>query len=274
MHIITCKEVTLTLDRPLIVGILNVTPDSFSDGGKFYKPDAAIAHAKQMIRYGADIIDIGGESTRPDSERISTEEELRRLLPVLNALVSKVKVPISIDTMKAEVAEECIKQGAHMINDVSGLRSEKMVEVIARHKVPVIIMHMAGTPETMQENPSYTNVIGEIKEYLKAQAEKAKAAGIEQIIIDPGIGFGKTLEHNLSLIKNLNEFKALGYPLLIGPSRKSFIGSILNLDVDDRLEGTLAAVTACILGGADIIRVHDVKECKRAAMVADTIKNA
>jgi len=273
-NILSCRDIKLKLNRPIIMGILNVTPDSFSDGGKFFSKEKAIAHAKQMVADGADIIDIGGESTRPNSTRISKEEELRRVLPVLKILLKEVKVPISIDTMKSEVAEACLTAGAHLLNDVTGLRNKKMVEVAARHNVPTIIMHMQGTPETMQLNPKYTNVIKEIKDYLLRQAKAAEKAGIKQIIIDPGIGFGKSLEHNLTIIKHLAQFQELGYPLLVGPSRKSFIGKILQVEADQRLEGTLAAVTACVLNGANIIRVHDVKESKRAAIIADAIKHA
>ena len=271
---IACKGYTLTLDRPLIMGILNVTPDSFSDGGRFFDVKAAVAHAKQMVADGADAIDIGGESTRPNSERISSEEELRRVVPVIKALLKELAVPLSIDTMKPEVAEACLKLGVHMLNDITGLRNPRMIEIAAKYNVPTIIMHMQGTPETMQVSPKYNNVVSDIKKYLKVQAAKAKKAGIGQIIIDPGIGFGKTVEHNLAIIKNLAKFKELGYPVLIGPSRKSFIGKLLNLDTDQRLEGTLAAVAICALNGADIIRVHDVKECKRAAKIADAIRSA
>jgi len=270
---IRCKNHTLVLDHTLIVGILNVTPDSFSDGGQYFESGKAIAHAKQMVADGADIVDIGGESTRPGSERISKEEELRRVLPVLEALLAELSVPISVDTMKWEVAEECLKRGADMINDVTGLRDKKMAEVVAQFNVPVVIMHMAGTPETMQVSPRYENVIQEIKQYLKTQVEFAMRMGIEQVIIDPGIGFGKTLEHNLLIFKRLNEFRELGYPLLIGPSRKSFLQKILGLPAEDRLEGTLAAVTASVLNGGDIIRVHDVRACKRAVLVAEAIRN-
>lgn len=274
MKTIVCRDITLALERPLIMGVLNVTPNSFNDGGKFFSPKATITHAKQMIADGADIIDIGGESTRPGSVRISKEEELRRIIPIIELLLKEPPIPISIDTMKPEVAEECLKRGVHILNDITGLRNERMIKVAARYNVPTIIMHMQGTPETMQINPAYTDVIEEIKIYLETQAQKAKEAGIDQIIIDPGIGFGKTVEHNLTIIKHLQTFKELGYPLLIGPSRKAFIGKILNLDVDQRLEGTLAAVTACVLNGADILRVHDVKECKRAIAIADAIKSA
>lgn len=271
---IRCKNHTLKLDHPLIMGVLNVTPDSFSDGGKFFDQKAAIKHAQQMIKDGADIIDVGGESTRPDSEPVSKEEELRRVLPLIKALKDS-PVPLSIDTMKPEVADAALNAGASILNDVTGLRNQEMVKIAAKHNVPTIIMHMLCTPKTMQANPEYKDVVKEVKSYLKTQAEKAKAAGITQIIIDPGIGFGKTVEHNLQLIKHIPEFKKLGYPVLMGPSRKSFIGKLLNIDnPEDRLEGTLAAVTACVLNGADILRVHDVKECKRAIQIAHAIKSA
>src|SRR3989338_1524750 len=274
MDTIRCKNYVLHLNCTLIMGILNVTPDSFSDGGNFFSPEKAIAHAKQMAEEGADIIDIGGESTRPGSEPISVEEELRRVIPIIEVLLHEVKIPLSIDTMKPEVAEECLKRGVHMLNDVTGLRNPKMVKIAAKYGVPTIIMHMQGERKTMQENPHYDEVADNIKSYLQAQAEQATKAGISQIIIDPGIGFGKTVGHNLLLLKNLSKFKELGFPVLIGPSRKSYLGKILGSEVDDRLEGTLAAVTVCVLNGADIIRVHDVKECKKAVVVAGAITKA
>lgn len=273
METLPCKNITLTLDRPLVMGVLNVTPDSFSDGGEFFTSEAAIAHAKKMAEEGTDIIDIGGESTRPGSVRISAQEELSRVIPVIDVLLKELNIPLSIDTTKPEVAEECLRRGVHILNDVTGLRNKEMVRVAATYNVPTIVMHMQGTLETMQIHPSYTNVVEDIKIYLGKQAQKAKEAGITYIIIDPGIGFGKTLEHNLAIIKHLQEFKTLGYPLLIGPSRKTFIGKILNAEPDNRLEGTLAAVTACVLNGADIIRVHDVKTCKRAIQIAHAIRN-
>ena len=253
------------------MGILNVTPDSFSDGGLFLSPEAAVIHGKQMVADGADMIDIGGQSTRPGSKPVSRNEELRRVLPIIEALISEIQVPISIDTTKPEVADESFKRGVHILNDISGLRDERMIRVAARWDVPVIIMHMQGTPETMQINPTYVNVVEEIKTYLATQAKKAKQTGIEEIIIDPGIGFGKTVEHNLTIIKHLAEFKELGYPLLVGPSRKGFIGTLLNRGVHDRLAGTLATITACMLNGADIIRAHEVKECRDAMTIADAI---
>ena len=256
------------------MGILNVTPDSFSDGGKFLSVDNAIARAKEMTDEGADIIDVGGESTRPGSTGISLDQEMKRILPVVKRLVKEISVPISIDTRKPEVARACLELGAHIINDVSGLADEKMIEVVARFKVPVVIMHMKGTPEAMQVNPTYENVVEEISLFLSERALRARQAGIEQVIIDPGIGFGKTIEHNLSILKHLGEFKALGYPVFIGPSRKSFLGNMLQIPVEERLVPTIAALTACVLNGADFLRVHDVKECKRAILVADAIKNA
>jgi len=264
----------MNFNSTLIMGILNVTPDSFSDGGKFNNIEAAIKHAKKMVEEGADIIDVGGESTRPGSEPVSVEEELSRVLPVIKQLSQEINVPISIDTMKPEVAEECIKAGAKILNDVTGLQNPEMLKVAAKYNVPVIIMHMNGMPKTMQANVEYQNVIEEVKQFLKTQAEKAKDAGITQIILDPGIGFGKNVEHNLQIIKNIQSFKELGYPVLIGLSRKSFIGKILDTEVNERLEGTLAGVTASVLNGANIVRVHDVKECKRAVEVAKMIRDA
>ncbi len=253
----------MDLSKPLVMGILNVTPDSFSDGGKFTSVESAITHAKQMIEEGADIIDVGGESTRPGSEPVSVEEELARVIPVINELL-KLDTTISIDTTKPDVAEACLKRGVHMLNDVTGLRNPQMVQVAAKYNVPVVIMHMLGEPKTMQDDIHYDDVVVEIKCYLQIQATKAKQAGISQIILDPGIGFGKTVEHNYEIIRRLAEFTELGYPILIGPSRKSFLGG----NVEDRLPGTIAAVTACILNGASIVRVHDVKECAQAVKIA------
>ena len=271
-HTLIWRDRKLILDHPAIMGILNVTPNSFSDGGLFFLPNQAVAHGRQMVLDGADIIDVGGESTRPGSEPISVKEEMHRVAPVVEALVSELKVPISVDTTKSEVAEWCLKRGAHIINDVSGLRNERMRRVVANYHVPVVIMHMQGTPETMQINPMYEDVVNDIIGYLNMQVLRAKQDDIEQIIIDPGIGFGKTLDHNLTIFRNLEKFREIGYPLLVGPSRKGFIGEITGRSIDDRLSGTLAAVTACVLNGADIIRVHDVKECKDAIDMAQAIK--
>ena len=269
---LVCRNYVLDLDKPLVMGVLNVTPDSFSDGGLFLDVAAAVRHAEQMINDGADIIDVGGESTRPGAVSVSVDEELRRVVPVVTELVKRLRVPISIDTMKPEVADACLKLGAHMLNDVTGLRDERMVSVAVRHDVPVVIMHMLGEPRTMQVKPEYNDVVRDVFEYLKKQTENARAAGVKQIIVDPGVGFGKTVEHNLLLIKHIVEFKKLG-PVMMGVSRKSFIGKLTGVeDASDRLSGTLAAVTACVLNGANILRVHDVKECVRAIRVAEALR--
>lgn len=260
--------------RTHLMGVLNITPDSFSDGGKFFSTEKAIDHALAMVDDGADFIDVGGESTRPGSELMPLEEELRRVLPVIETLSGKISVPISIDSYKAKVADAALSAGATLVNDISGLTfDEAMAETVARHNASVVIMHIKGTPRTMQQNPQYENVVAEVASFLKTQAQKTQAAGIAQIIVDPGIGFGKTLEHNLQLMRNLHEIAKIGFPLMVGPSRKSFIGTILDLPASERLEGTAAAVTACILNGAHIVRVHDVKEMKRVAKVADALKS-
>ena len=269
-----CGKYELSLDKTIIMGILNVTPDSFSDGNAFFDFNKAVEHGKQMTKDGANIIDVGGESTRPGSLHVSEKEELRRVKPVVEALAKEVEVPISIDTCKPKVAEECIKAGASIINDITGLASKKMINVAKKYNVPVVIMHMKGKPKTMQKKPYYKDVVGEIKKFLKERASRARKAGIKEIIIDPGIGFGKTTHHNLEIIKRLGEFKELGYPLLVGPSRKSFIGNVTGLPVHERLEGTIASISIAIINGANVVRVHDVKECKRAVQIADVINGA
>lgn len=258
------------------MGILNITPDSFYDGGKFFDCSKAIKHAKKMVEDGADIIDIGGESTRPGSDSISLTEEINRVIPVIKKLVKELNVPISIDTYKYEVAKEALKNGVSLVNDITGLHEDKKIaELIANYKAGVVIMHIKGTPKDMQLNPVYDDLISEIIDYLEDGINVAITNGInkDSIIIDPGIGFGKQTEHNLKIIQKLKKFKPLGFPLLIGPSRKSFIGKILDLPVEERLEGTLAVVSLAIANGANIIRCHDVKECKRVAMVVDAINN-
>lgn len=257
--------------KVLVMGILNVTPDSFSDGGRFIDPDAAAAHALRMQAEGADIIDIGGESTRPGADPVPVEEELRRLLPVLERLRGKLKVPVSIDTYKAEVAEAALRHGARIVNDVTALRGDpRMAELVAREGVGVVLMHMKGTPRTMQENPTYADVVAEVISFLEERIAFAREWGIdpEQVAVDPGIGFGKTVEHNLEIFRRLGEFRALGRPILVGPSRKSFIGAILGLPVGERLEGTLAACAVAVVRGADIVRVHDVLPARRAVDLA------
>jgi dihydropteroate synthase len=265
--------------RTLVMGVLNVTPDSFSDGGKFFSQETAIEHAQQMERDGADIIDIGAESTRPGSESISAEEELQRLLPVLGALKRLLKIPISIDTQKSEVAEAALEAGAQIINDISGLRSDpKLAEVAARHKTPLILMHMRGEPRTMQKGPFAKDVVGDVTQGLRKSITLACKAGVakSQIVLDPGIGFGKSLIQNYELLQKFPQLAKLGYPLLVGTSRKSFLGTTLARDgqpapPDQRIWGTAATVTASILAGAHIVRVHDVAEMSQVARVADHV---
>ncbi len=259
--------------RTYIMGILNVTPDSFSDGGMFFDQTDAVLHAFQMVKDGADIIDVGGESTRPGAESVTLEEEIKRVVPVVQKLRQKTKIPLSVDTYKAKVASEALNAGANIVNDISGLRAEpEMADVVAGAGASVVIMHIKGTPKDMQINPSYDDLVGEVYDYLSRAVETARSKGIKQIMVDPGIGFGKTADHNLELINRLSEFRRIGVPILIGVSRKSFIGKILDTAVEARLEGTAAAITASILHGADIVRVHDVREMRRVALVADAIR--
>ena len=261
--------------RTLLMGIINVTPDSFYDGGRSLDGGRAIANGLALIEEGADIIDIGGESTRPGARPVPEQEELERVLPVIRGLRSVTKVPISIDTYKASVAQEALHEGADIVNDVSALRFDaEMAALAAAEKVPVVLMHMLGTPRTMQSEPRYDDVLREVIEFLAERIQFATQAGIERqnIIVDPGIGFGKTLDHNLALLRGLPAFAPLGQPLMVGASRKAFIGRILGTEADQRLEGSLAAAVAAVMGGADIVRVHDVKETRRAIRVADAIR--
>ncbi len=269
------QVIDFSRQRPLIMGILNVTPDSFSDGGLYYCFSDAVKRALQMHKEGADIIDVGGESTRPGAQAVPLKEEINRVVPVIKQLRKETEVIISIDTYKPEVAGEALEAGADLINDVYGLRQPGMLELVSEAKKPVVIMHMKGIPKTMQENPVYEDVVREVYDFLSAQRDKAFKAGLtpEQVIVDVGIGFGKTLEHNLELIRHLDYFKSLGCPILLGPSRKSFIGLILDLPVEERLEGTLAVVAIGVIKGANILRVHDVREALRAVKVADALKS-
>ncbi len=266
-----------TLDftkRTGVMGVINVTPDSFSDAGRFIEPEAAVEQGLKMVEQGADIIDIGGESTRPGSESISAQKEIDRIMPVVEGLVNNAV--ISVDTYKADVAETALEAGIHIINDISAMRFDpRMAGVAKKFNVPVIMMHIKGTPKDMQVNPEYNDLIGEIKSYFEERINYAARSGIpnDNIIIDPGIGFGKRLKDNFIILKRLGDFKDLECPILIGPSRKSFIGNTLNLPSDERVEGTAAAVTAGILFGADIVRVHDVKEMIRVVKIADEISN-
>lgn len=258
-----------------MVGIVNVTPDSFSDGGLYLDPDAAVAHAQRLIDEGADILDIGGESTRPGASPVTTDEELRRVLPVIRKLARSCTVPLSVDTRKAEVARQALDAGAVMVNDVTAMTGDPdMAGVISERRAFVCLMHMQGTPQTMQLQPHYDDVVLEVREYLAGRAGYAKGAGIHpsRIILDPGIGFGKTLEHNLDLLRNLGCIADLGYPVMVGTSRKSMIGMLLGgAPPEDRLEGTAATVAASILYGASLVRVHDVAQMARVARVAHAI---
>ena len=244
------------------MGILNVTPDSFSDGGRYEDPAAAVDRALQMEAEGADVIDVGGESTRPGSAGVPLEEERRRVIPVITRLAKVVRRPISIDTAKAAVAEEAFGAGASILNDVTALQGDlAMATIAARAKAAVILMHMQGTPRTMQRSPQYRDVASDVMAWLRCAAERAEQQGIarSKLLIDPGLGFGKTVEHNLQLMRALDQFVATGWPVVIGPSRKSFIGKVLENEVDDRLTGTLACVAQAQRAGVHMVRVHDVK---------------
>ena len=265
-------------ERTLLMGVLNVTPDSFSDGGLFFEPEKAMAHALEMQRAGADLIDIGAESARPGSRGISAEEELRRLLPVLRGLKRRLRVPISVDTTKAEVAEAALRAGAQMVNDISGLRVDaRLAKVARRYEVPLVLMHMRGTPLTMQQIPPATNIWREIERDLRWSVRQAQKAGLRrtQLVIDPGMGFGKTVAQNFEILRELRRLEKFKLPVLIGTSRKSFIGKTLaNAPADDRLMGTAASVTAAILAGAHIVRVHDVAEMLQVVRITDSLLRA
>ncbi len=255
------------------MGILNATPDSFSDGGRYLDPKKAVERGIRMIEEGADIIDIGGESTRPGSESASVEEELKRVIPVIEELRKRTNAVLSIDTTKAVVARKAVYAGASIINDISAHRFDPaMTATASETDAAVILMHMQGEPKTMQADPQYTDLIGEVKRFLTERVQTARSAGVSQIIVDPGIGFGKRVEHNLELLRSIPEFLDIGVPVMVGTSRKSFIGAILGLPVEDRLEGTLASTVAAVLGGARLVRVHDVKAVRRAVEICDAIR--
>jgi len=261
--------------RTYLMGVLNVTPDSFYDGGRFLDTKEALKQGMKMAEDGADIIDVGGESSRPGSDPVSVEEELKRVIPVIEGLAKEIDIPISVDTYKSEVAKKALDSGASMVNDISALRFDsEMRKVLKDFDVPVVLMHIKGTPKDMQKNPYYDDLMGEITSYLKEAIIVAKNSGIDEnkIIIDPGIGFGKRLEDNLEILKNLSFLKSLKKPILVGPSRKSFIGKILDLPEEKRLEGSLAALAVAVMNGANIVRVHDVKESKKVAKIVDSIK--
>jgi dihydropteroate synthase len=266
---------SLELQFPAVMGIVNVTPDSFSDGGQFFAADAALEQALTLVREGASIVDIGGESTRPGSEMVSVDEELRRVLPVIEALAGRVGVPISVDTMKAEVARRALEAGAAVLNDVSALRyDDEMVDVVAQSGRPVCLMHMQGMPKTMQDDPRYDDVVDEVLAFLEERMAFALARGVreEQIMIDPGIGFGKTVAHNLALLDGLHRFTDLGRPVLLGASRKRFLGAVLGAEPSGRTIGTVATTVIGYLAGAHVFRVHDVKPNFEALRVALAVR--
>jgi len=257
------------LNRPLVMGILNISPDSFSDGGQYLDFDEALKRAETMIEEGVDIIDIGGESTRPGSDPVSVDEELKRITPIIKALKKNSKIIISVDTYKPRVMEQVIDMGVAMINDVFALQQPGAIDIIKKSNVGICLMHMQGTPKTMQVNPTYKDVVNEVKSFLEERAHSLIAEGVdsERIILDPGFGFGKTFEHNISLLQNLESFQPLKFPLLVGLSRKSFIRKILSGDHDDHLSGSISAAILSILKGAKIVRVHDVKETQSAIKI-------
>jgi dihydropteroate synthase len=264
-------------ERVHIMGILNVTPDSFSDGGRYLNPDDAVVHALTMVEQGADVLDIGAESSKPGAIPIDEEEERRRLIPIVRAVCRRISIPVSIDTTKASIAEQALDVGAAMINDISALRFDmRMGAVVAKSGAGVILMHMRGHPQTMQHAAQYVDVVEEVRQFLKARVEAAKAMGIppERILLDPGIGFGKNCRHNLTLLNQLDTLCTLGPPMIVGVSRKAFIGKILNRTIDERLMGTAGAVAVAIMKGARMVRVHDVAPIRDAVRMIEAIGNA
>jgi dihydropteroate synthase len=267
-----------TRPRALIMGIVNVTPDSFADGGRYLEPAAAVRQARALAAEGADLLDVGAESTRPGSPGVSADEERERLLPVLERLLDDPPCPVSVDTSKPEVAEAALDLGAHMINDITALAAgPELARMCAAHGAGLAVMHMQGTPRTMQADPRYDDLLTEVAAGLRAAVATAEAAGLapESLCVDPGIGFGKSVAHNLTLLKRLDAFRGLGKPILVGPSRKSFIGALLDrVPPAERLEGTLAACVMAVMAGAHIVRVHDVAAVRRAVRVAEAIRDA
>jgi dihydropteroate synthase len=276
MTAIDCAGRVIDLRRVAVMGILNVTADSFSDGGLFLSPERAVAHGRDMAVAGADIIDVGGESTRPGARAISTQEELDRVIPVIEALHDALSIPISIDTSRPEVMRAAVAVGAGMINDVRALRAEGAPATAAALQVPVCLMHMQGEPRTMQENPRYRDVVAEVRDFLHARRQACVDAGIDasRIIVDPGFGFGKTLEHNLTLLRELAALRAVGTPLLVGLSRKSMIGKAIGLPVEQRLHASVALALLAARNGANIVRVHDVRATCEALRMMETVYRA
>lgn len=271
-----CGGRPLDLGRVAVMGILNLTPDSFSDGGLFMSRDQAVSHALKMADEGADIIDVGGESTRPGTLAVSLQEELDRVVPVIEALRREVEIPISIDTSKPQVMREAVSAGAGMINDVKALREENALATAAELGVPVCLMHMQGEPRSMQVNPTYKDVVVEVRDFLSARRQACLDAGVDEkkILIDPGFGFGKTLEHNLELLRNLSELKSVGAPVLVGLSRKSMIGKAIGLPVDKRLHASVALAILAVRTGANVIRLHDVAATREAVRMVEAVYRA
>jgi dihydropteroate synthase len=263
----------MVLDHTRVMGVLNVTPDSFSDGGRYFEPDVALRHGLDLVDHGADLLDIGGESTRPGSDPVPAEEEWRRIGGVIRDLAGKTDVPVSVDTMKPEIAAKAIKAGASIVNDVSGLRDPAMARVAAEGRAGVVVMHMLGNPKTMQEHPQYTDVVGEVRTFLIERSRVLEASGVNPaaIALDPGVGFGKAVEHNLDLLHHLDRIVALGHPVVVGVSRKSFIERLGGSEPGERLSGSIAAATVAVTKGAHVVRVHDVRETVRAMRVADAL---
>jgi len=271
-----CGPYTLDLATPVVMGVLNITPDSFSDGGRFADSATALDHALRMIEEGAALIDIGGESTRPGAQAVDAEEEIRRVVPVIAALAARARVPISIDTSKPAVMSAAVRAGATLINDVRALREPGALEAAAASGAAICLMHMQGEPRTMQADPRYGDVVAEVRDFLRERAEACRAAGVAQdrLVIDPGIGFGKRLEHNLALLAGLPALVALGWPVLVGVSRKSMLGALLGREVDERVAGGVAMATAAALSGASIVRTHDVAPTVDAIKVAEALRAA
>jgi dihydropteroate synthase len=257
------------------MGVLNVTPDSFSDGGRFLRAQDAVRHGVRLVQDGADILDIGGESSRPGSEPVSAQEEVDRVAPVIEELARTVEARLSLDTYKPSVARVCLALGATMVNDITALEDPEMMRIVAEHGAGAVLMHMRGRPKTMQDDVAYDDVVIEVRAFLEDRAQRARVAGIEEVVVDPGIGFGKTAAHNFELLRRLDEIVSLGVPVLVGPSRKSFLGSLPSqLPAAERLEGTLAAVAVAVMHGASMVRVHDVRETKRVVEVVDAVRSA
>jgi dihydropteroate synthase len=272
-----CRDRVFDLSaRTLVMGVVNVTPDSFSDGGRFHAPGAAVAHARRLLAEGADLLDLGAESTRPGAAPVTAAEQIRRLTPVFEALATDPGACLAVDTANAEVADRALALGARIVNDVTALADPGMAAAVARRGAGLVLMHLAGTPATMQQDPRYEDVTREVREHLAARLEAAQAAGVPAgcIVLDPGIGFGKTVRHNFELLARLGEFRSLGRPLLVGVSRKSFLGKTLDLPADQRLEGGLAATAVAVFHGARIVRTHDVAATLLAVRIADALREA